>query len=169
MNVFAYDRTAAVDYARRWAFDRNPRYYDFSPVGGDCTSFVSQCLYAGCGVMNYSPVYGWYYISASQRTASWSSAGYLYNFLTDNASVGPFGSALGPFGTTDPAPAAVQPGDVVQLRNSQGVYYHSLLVVDVTDGVRVAGHSMDVWNKPLPLYTAATAVRYIHIGGYRNW
>lgn len=29
-----YDRAAAVAYARRWAFDRNPAYYIFKKIGG---------------------------------------------------------------------------------------------------------------------------------------
>lgn len=58
-----YDRTAAVAYARRWAFSRNPLYYDFTGQGGNCTNFVSQCVYAGCGQMNFTPIFGWYYIS----------------------------------------------------------------------------------------------------------
>ena len=54
-----YDRSAAVAYARKWAFGRNPEYYDFGGIGGDCTNFVSQCLYAGAGVMNFTPELGW--------------------------------------------------------------------------------------------------------------
>ena len=66
----AYDRKAAVEYARKWAYGRNPAYYDFSRLGGDCTNFASQCVYAGSDVMNYTPVVGWYYIGADNRTAS---------------------------------------------------------------------------------------------------
>lgn len=57
-----YDRRRAVEYALRWALSRNPEYYNFDNIGGDCTNFVSQCLYAGCRVMNYSGDDGWYYI-----------------------------------------------------------------------------------------------------------
>lgn len=56
-----YDRTAAVEYAHNWAYLRNPAYGKFDEMGGDCTNFVSQCLYAGCGVMNEQPDTGWYY------------------------------------------------------------------------------------------------------------
>ena len=57
-----YRRDLAVEYATVWSFGRNPIYYDFENLGGDCTNFVSQCIFAGCGVMNYMPVYGWYFI-----------------------------------------------------------------------------------------------------------
>lgn len=44
----AYDRKKAVDYARTWAgAKRSPAYHDYSSAGGDCTNYVSQCLYAG--------------------------------------------------------------------------------------------------------------------------
>ena len=47
MVIKPYDRRAAVEYAHKWAFGRNPEFYDFSEIGGDCTNFASQCLYAG--------------------------------------------------------------------------------------------------------------------------
>ena len=56
MTTVSYNREKAVSYAEKWAFSRNPRYMSFDGIGGDCTSFVSQCLYAGSGVMNYTPV-----------------------------------------------------------------------------------------------------------------
>ena len=47
-----YDRKAAVLYAHAWAYGRNPAFYDYEQVGGDCTNFASQCIFAGCGIMN---------------------------------------------------------------------------------------------------------------------
>ena len=81
-DILPYDRGAAVRYAHRWAYDRNPAYYDFSELGGDCTNFASQCLYAGSGVMDHTPTFGWYYISGNQKSPSWSGVPYFYNFLT---------------------------------------------------------------------------------------
>ena len=40
--------------------------------------------------MNYTPIFGWYYRSSSDRTASWTGVEYLYNFLIGNRSVGPY-------------------------------------------------------------------------------
>lgn len=56
MKEVAYDRQAAVSYARRWALDRNPAFYDFDRIGGDCTNFTSQSIHAGSKIMNYTPV-----------------------------------------------------------------------------------------------------------------
>ena len=41
MKIIAYDRKAAVEYARKWAYGRNPQYYNFDRLGGDCTNYVS--------------------------------------------------------------------------------------------------------------------------------
>ena len=40
MRFFAdYDRSAAVLYAHQWAYGRNPAFYDYENLGGDCTNF----------------------------------------------------------------------------------------------------------------------------------
>ena len=67
-----YNRPEAISYAKKWAFKRNPNYYNFDTVGGDCTSFVSQCIYAGSKVMNYQKDIGWYYINGNNKSPSWS-------------------------------------------------------------------------------------------------
>ena len=90
MKETGYRRDAALEYAKKWAMGRNPRYLDFEHFGGDCTNFASQCIYAGSGVMNYTPVMGWYYNSSTDRTPSWTGVQYLYNFLVNNKSVGPY-------------------------------------------------------------------------------
>ena len=56
--LLPYNREAAVAYAHRWAYFRNPAYFDYSGIGGDCTNFASQCVFAGAGVMNFTPTYG---------------------------------------------------------------------------------------------------------------
>ena len=62
LKLYPYNRKAAVAYAHHWACSRNPRFYDYENIGGDCTNFASQCLYAGTDIMNFTPVFGWYYI-----------------------------------------------------------------------------------------------------------
>lgn len=71
--IIPYDRAAAVRYAHRWAYGRNPRFYNFDELGGDCTNFASQCLYAGTGIMNYMPTYGWYYLSSNDKAPAWTA------------------------------------------------------------------------------------------------
>lgn len=155
-----YDREAALQYARQWAMGRNPRYLDFEHLGGDCTNFVSQCIYAGSRVMNYTPTLGWYYNSSSDRSPSWTGVEYLYRFLVKNRSVGPYGAVTDEGG--------VQPGDIVQLGNRNG-YYHSPVIVAVEGGhILVAAHSYDAYMRPLDSYVYEQA-RFIHIQGARKW
>ena len=155
-----YNRAAAVSYARRWALKRNPNFYDFENLGGDCTNFASQCIFAGARVMNYTQETGWFYRSASDRTASWTGVEYLFNFLTTNQSVGPYAEVVG---FED-----ALPGDIVQLGNRYGDYYHSPVITSVFPTILVAAHSFDVLDKPLSSYNYYSA-RFIHITGVRDW
>ncbi len=161
---FPYNRAAAVEYAHRWAYSRNPAFYDFEQIGGDCTNFASQCIYAGAGVMNYTPTYGWYYISADNRAPAWTGVEYLYNFLTTNEGVGPFGREVDI--------SRVRPGDIVQLKIRGDIFDHTPFIVSVglfptPANILVAAHSRDVDYRPLDTYTYRD-LRFIHIDGVRR-
>jgi len=166
MRLDPYDREAAVRYAHAWAYGRNPRFYDYERLGGDCTNFASQCLYAGAQVMDYTPTFGWYYIDANKKAPAWTGVVYLYNYLTrGHAAVGP--------AARDAPLAALEPGDIVQL-SFDGVHWaHSPVVVSVGEprgygSVLVAAHSEDADNRPLSDYAFAL-VRFLHvIGVYRR-
>ena len=160
MKELTYNRQAAVKYAHRWALSRNPRYYDFEKLGGDCTSFASQSIFAGAGVMNYTPVMGWYYRSASDRTPSWSGVEYLHNFLVNNRSVGPYGHIV--------QERDARPGDIVQLRRYDSGFYHSPVITATEPEILVAAHSFDVIDRPLSDYDYDIA-RFISIDGVRAW
>ena len=158
MKEIFYDRVAAVLYAQEWALKRNKSFYDFENIGGDCTNFASQCIYAGAKIMNYKPIFGWYYNSLSSRTPSWSGVEYLYNFLVSNGSVGPFGHEV--------SQNKVQPGDIVQLGRHSGGYYHSPVITSLSPEILVCAHSFDALNRPLSSYIYDKA-RFIHIDGVR--
>jgi len=141
----SYDRSKAVAYAHRWAHDRNPRYFDFTNIGGDCTNFVSQCIYAGIGQMDYRPD-GWYYKSTNNRSPSWTSVEQLYTYLTRvSAARSPYGVPI----TQDQA----QPGDIIQLSFDGIKFGHSLFVVDrSTNGILIATHTDDADYRSLDSY-----------------
>lgn len=175
MRIIEYDRNAVVAYARKWAFSRNPAYYDFSSIGGDCTNFASQCLFAGCKTMNYTPVSGWFYRSANDRSAAWTGVEYFYRFLTNNRGDGsetpPFlgavGSGAGPFAEEVP-PEKLEIGDFVQLGRATGDFYHTPVVVGFSRGVPlVAAHTYDAFGKPLTAYRYER-IRCLHILGARK-
>ncbi len=160
MTVINYDRAAVYEYAKRWAFGRNPAFYDFSAIGGDCTNFASQCIYAGAKIMNFTPVFGWFYRSVNDRTPSWTGVEYLYNFLVNNDGVGPFAEEV-PL-------SSLEVGDIVQLGTANYDYYHSPVVVKVENGrIYIAAHSYDAFLRPLSSYNFARA-RGIHILGVRR-
>ena len=56
--VKEYNRQKAIEYARKWALLANPDYYHFGGIGGDCTNYISQCLLAGGGKMNFDKING---------------------------------------------------------------------------------------------------------------
>ena len=160
----SYSRGKAVAYAHQWAHGRNPRYANFDGMGGDCTNFISQCLYAGCGVMNTTPELGWYYFSLRNRSAAWSGVPYLYNFLTSNKGPGPYGQKV-PL-------SQVQVGDVIQLSFDGETFGHSLLVVrtgetPAPENILIAAHTDDSENRPLDSYFYRIH-RAIHILGARE-
>lgn len=154
-----YDRGRAYEYAERWALSRNPLFFDYTGIGGNCTNFVSQALFAGGCVMNFTPIYGWYYLSPNERTASWTGVDYFRDFLVENRGEGPFAREVGPDG--------LNIGDVIQLGRQDVGYYHTLLVVGyASDGYLVAAQSDDAFDRPLSSYQYDFA-RYLHIEGIR--
>ncbi len=155
-SVREYNRRRAVQYAQKWAYERNPAYYDFSEIGGDCTNFISQCLYAGSGVMNYTPETGWYYRSINDRSPSWTGVEFLYDFLVTNNTRGPF--------AREGSAEDMRLGDVIQL-GEKTRFYHSLLVTGIQNGeIYVAAHTFNAYMRPLRSYTFQK-IRYLHIEG----
>jgi hypothetical protein len=158
MPVFNYARESAVAYARRWALERNPKYHNFVGQGGDCTNFVSQCIYAGACQMDYRRTFGWYYASVNNRSPAWTGVPFLYRYLTRGDGVRSL--CLG--GRTGRSAAR----DVIQLGRADGRYYHSC---SSPNAVRRA-----IWWRPIrrradrPLHSYSFArARYLHIDGVR--
>lgn len=165
MKTKQYDRASAVSYAHQWAFGRNPRYYDFERIGGDCTNFTSQVLYAGSGVMNPTRTFGWYYYSLNNRAPAWTSVEALYRFLIKNKGVGPV--------TVDTDISQVQPGDIVQISFHGTGFDHSPVIVSVgenpsPENILIAAHSYDSDNRPLNTYTYEV-LRFLHITHVNVW
>ena len=157
-----YNRKAAVLYAHQWAFGRNPIFYDYEKLGGDCTNFASQCIFAGSGVMNFTPTYGWYYIDANQKAPAWTGVEYLYRFLIRS------GPSVGPVGE-DAAMEDLRPGDLIQLSFNGEEFQHSPIVVAtgypiMPENILVAAHSYDADYRPLSTYEYRK-IRFLHLIG----
>ena len=157
--IKSYNRSAAVRYAVRWALGRNPRYYDYAEIGGDCTNFASQCLYAGSGVMDYTETFGWYYIDANQKSPSWTGVEYLYNYLTrEDDRPGPFASVV--------SRQLIRRGDLIQISFDGDTFTHTLVVLTTAPQILIAAHSEDSLFRPLYTYNYK-AIRYLHIEGVK--
>ena len=142
-----YNRQKVYEYAKEWAYGRNPRYYNYDLIGGDCTNFVSQCVYAGCGQMNYDKYMGWYYINANNKSPSWTGVEFLCNFLLQNKGLGPKGKI------TDIKDLKV--GDIIQLSFNGDTFAHSLIVVQNgtnESNTLIAAHTDDTFGKSVVEY-----------------
>ena len=142
MKTVKFDAVGAVVYAKKWALKRNPQFYNFDNIGGDCTNFISQCIYSGAKTMNYTPIMGWYYKSINNRAPAWTGVNELYSFLINNKSIGPFATRV--------QISKVELGDVIQLWKSNKGYFHTLIVSEITPySIYVCSHSRDALNFPL--------------------
>lgn len=162
--IIDYNRDLAVEYAKKWALSRNPEYFNYEGVGGDCTNFASQCVYAGTGIMNYTKDFGWYYINANDKSPSWTGVEFFYNFMINNEGIGPFGENW--------ELRNILPGDIIQLGDSQGNYYHSLILTAIRRTIfgktyYICAHSQDAYQRNLFSYRFES-LRCIHIMGART-
>jgi len=163
MQIKNYDRKSVVEYAKKWAYLRNPKYYNFDNVGGDCTSFASQCIYEGSKVMNYNKQKGWYYINGNNKSPSWTGVEFLYNFLINNDDIGPWGKIVD---TND-----IELGDIAQISFDGIKFAHTLVIIGIEgtanlDNIFIAAHTFDTLNKPILGYNFRR-IRFIHINGVR--
>ncbi len=162
LSYLPYNREAAVIYATQWALRRNPNFYDYSQLGGDCANFASQVLLAGGASMNYQPTLGWYYIDPNRKSPSWTGVDFLYNFLISNRTKGPFAAETTPDG--------VEIGDLIQLSYQEGRFNHTLVVTKLESPggigrIYVSAHSIDRYNANLVQTYSWKQLRFLHIIG----
>lgn len=163
LSFLPYNRGAALAYAAEWALKRNPAFYDYSELGGDCTNFASQVLLAGGASMNYQPVLGWYYIDANRKSPSWTGVDFLYQFLVSNRTKGPFG--------IEANPTNVEVGDLIQLSFQGGSHFNHTLVITKLDPpldiehIYISTHTFDRYNANLAKTFVWKQIRLIHIIG----
>ncbi len=162
--IFPYNRGAAYNYAKRWAYDRNPKYYDFENIGGDCTNFASQVIHAGGCPMNNTKWAGWYYYNLNNRAPAWTSVEFLFNYLTNNTGRGPI--------ATVSTINDIEVGDIAQLNfGYDDKFDHSPVIVRIEEprkpaNIFIATHTYDRFDYPLSKYNYVD-IRFIHILGYK--
>ena len=145
-----YSRKDAIEYAKEWWNGRNPVYHNFDDLGGDCTNFVSQCLFAGVIPMNVKQ-YGWFYYSLNYRAPSWTGVDEFFSFaITNKDYVGVRAKICDLY--------QIEIGDVVQLKlTDEREFHHSLIITKIDSfdfsDIFVTGHSNDVYNRRLSSYS----------------
>lgn len=175
----AYSPTAAANYGYTYGEDYNvPAFQRRSIlVGGDCTNFVSQCVKAGgksyvkpssySGLPNdYENNNYWY----SYRFLNDYGA-YNYKHSTSFIRVKDFYTYWKNHGATVISCSSVSAlqskaklGDIVQLKDSDGDWYHSVIISRGSSGNwKYAGHTNDRKAEPLSSLAEATSFRIIRL------
>ena len=142
-----YNRDLAIKYATEWWNKRNPLFYDFENLGGDCTNFISQCLFYGGFSMHYQE---WFFSSLNSRSPSWTGVNEFYNYLITNKNQNfPQAKSV--------SIENVEDGDLVQLSQSQSNYHHTAIITKIADNkdyenIFITCHTMDALNKPISAF-----------------
>lgn len=165
-----YDRQQARAYAKRWALSRNPAYFDYEHYGGDCTNFISQCLYAGqipFDEVGQDILLKWYWYSDKLRTPSWTAVKPFRMYLLNNNHSGT--QSFGIFASLCEY-QALEIGDLVQ-KTLNGVLTHTMIVTEKIYNAQgevkdylICQHTYDL--KDFPLSEKDGEHSYIKIHGY---
>jgi hypothetical protein len=167
-----YSGTSAASYAQKWAKSRNSLYNSHLK---DCTNFVSQAVYAGgkserkpssisTGITSttsywYSDRYQeWrtnYYVYRWKESSSWIGVADFYSYWSKYLST-----------TTSTSKSTIRSnaivGDVIQFKNSEGRWYHSMIVTKKTStDIYLSGHTNDSLDKPFSNISGNSSYRVI--------
>lgn len=107
--TLSYDRQAVAKAAKKYAYDYNKLFIEYTGAGGDCTNFVSQCIWQ-------SPGWGFDRIGKDNNvkwackknskqkyvyeTVSWVGVNELWTYLQTNDSPSKAGTVYGVSATT---------------------------------------------------------------------
>jgi hypothetical protein len=159
----SFDRQAAARYAIKYALNHNPEWPSDAGLGGDCTNFVSQALYAGGWTMiRRGTILGserdggsWYSgragSSPRDRSRTWAAAANFAQFLQAGGRA------------RRCAISELALADVVQLKRFNTIYHTVIVTGMLPDSVTkksmpfVTYHSRDVLQRPLSLISTPEA------------
>ena len=127
----AFDRDAALEYAKKWVKERNSEDWDvYDELGGNCQNFGSQVIYAGGIPMDCEGDAIWKYFdsaldtssSKTGRSASWTGAPYFRAYAKAN-------KGFGLVATVDANLYTAEPGDILQVGARKGEVSHTNVVI----------------------------------------
>ncbi len=146
-----YNRSNATQYALEFWNKRNSNYLNFDSLGGDCTNFISQCLFAGGYEMDYTNM-GWFYRTGNDRSYSWTGVYEMFNYLTTNENPSFPRAKLVDFNE-------VEVGDLIQIDAFGDRFHHTAIITKIIEPISLSTifitcHTRDAKNKPLASYNA---------------
>ena len=184
-----YNRSAAAQYALDYSAssDGTDAYNSkFPHFDADCQNFVSQCVWFGLGGTNTTTAISnknkpmmtttgreWF-CTKSGHSASWTVVGDFRNYVVSEAN-----GEDGIYGVRylKGKIANAQKGDVVQICDSNGTWYHSYIISSVTgtygsrtlSNINICAHTSNRRNENLAnvIGASSTNFRLIRISGTR--
>ena len=184
-----YNRSAAAQYALDYSAssDGTDAYNSkFPHFDADCQNFVSQCVWFGLGGTNTTTAISnknkpmmtttgreWF-CTKSGHSASWTVVGDFRNYVVPEAD-----GEDGIYGVRylKGKIANAQKGDVVQICDSNGTWYHSYIISSVTgtygsrtlSNINICAHTSNRRNENLAnvIGASSTNFRLIRISGTR--
>lgn len=140
---FSYYASNGASYAQRFAPSTAPRWF-YYVIGGDCTNFVSQCVWAGYGgyvsgndtasknniANKVRMVPNVWHGRTGGGMPNWESVSSFWTYAVSSKTKGPVATGYNNGGRyTGINSADVRAGNVLQVRNgSSGSYGHSVYV-----------------------------------------
>ena len=171
---YSYNGEQGRKYADKYHSTNNPYFYVVTTGDGDCTNFVSQCIWAAYGGWTKSDTnaqmqvninsgkrmqartsYSNWFAGAGGGGGPWENVTSLWNFATSNKSTGPKATGFNNNATyKNIVPSSILTGQVLQFRQgNSGNYRHSAYVSggvnDSYDNIIITQHSASVTRTTL--------------------
>ncbi|MBU0511710.1 MAG: RICIN domain-containing protein [Chloroflexi bacterium] len=180
-NNRTYNRGTAHSYIEAWWNGRNPVWGDFSNMGGDCTNYASQIIYAGIIPEDKGGSYQWYWDNMNpprtsppySRSASWSGVAEQWAYIQGNTNGNGPNGPQGQWWTDSNGRTYMQTGDVIQLKYS-GTWFHTYIVhsakwVNGRYQIKITSHQTNRYEDDLDAVASSYPTRrYVHILGWYN-
>lgn len=156
---YKYDRTKALNYAKKYVTSRNSEWSNYSEYGGNCQNFASQVVYSGGVPMDLQGDAIWKYYgdtlsetkSKIGRSTSWTGVTFFYDYAKAN-------KGYGLCAEVDINPFYAEAGDIGQV-GYNNIYKHTVVIIGnvknnngkITD-LLINSNSLNLENYPLSGY-----------------
>ena len=156
---YKYDRSKALNYAKKYVTESNNEWSNYSEYGGNCQNFASQVIYNGGVPMDLQGDAIWKYYgdtlsetkSKIGRSTSWTGVTFFYDYAKAN-------KGYGLCAEVDINPFYAEAGDIGQV-GYNNIYKHTVVIIGnvknnngkITD-LLINSNSINLENYPLSGY-----------------